>query len=145
MKNGPLRALQAVLWFVCASHLAHGVALMFSQTLQKQVALLYAAQVDWTPQFIYILRALGAFMFALGVMGVGAALDPLRYRLVVYGFAVLLLIRVLQRIILQGDIRVAFAVPPTHLIAGSGFFLAFGIALVVLMEFARRSSVAPES
>ncbi len=145
MKTGPLRALKALLWIVCASHLAHGLALIFSHTLQKQVALLYGAEVDWTPQFIYILRALGAFMFALGVMGVGAALDPLRYRLVVYGFAALLLIRVLQRVILQGDIREAFAITPTHLFAGSGFFLAFSVALAVLMVSARRSSVAPES
>ena len=36
----------------------------------------YGAQVTWTPEFLYIVKPIGAFMIAIGVMAAAAARDP---------------------------------------------------------------------
>lgn len=138
MDGRALNGLKALLWFVCASHIAMGAAIMCSHSLQQKAAVLYGATVDWTPQFIYILRPLGAFMFGLGVVGIAAARDPLRYRMVVYGFAIVLAIRMLQRIIFLADIEQAFNISGARNLGVGAFFLAIAVALVALMQMAGR-------
>jgi hypothetical protein len=136
--RGSLRVLQVVLWFVGLSHLVLGACIMLSPALQQKAAALYGAQVDWTPQFIYILRPLGAFMLVLGIAGVVAALDPLRYRAIVYCLAALLLLRVLQRVLFRDEIADMFAIEPARNLVNAGFFLALALALIVLAAIAGR-------
>ncbi len=141
MYSRTLIALKVVLWFVCLSHIVLGAAIMLSPDLQQKVAALYGAKVDWTPQFVYILRALGAFMLVLGMVGLAAARNPLRYPFLVYGFAGLLLIRVVQRLMFQDDIEQAFAIDSSRTMITAMTFLALAIVLVVLLHSARRNAV----
>jgi heme A synthase len=100
---------------------------------------LYNAQVDWSqPQFVYILKPLGAFMFILGVMAAIAARNPLRNKLMVYGFVLLWLIRSLQRLIFWGEIQDAFAISSGSMISGTIFVFLSGALLLVLLYFADR-------
>ena len=138
MNKGALGALKVVLWVVCLSHILLGGAIMLSPSLQERAAALYGAQVEWTPQFVYILRPLGAFMLVLGVVGIAAAPNPIRYRVLGYGFVVLLLIRVIQRIVFQSDIREAFALSTSRNLLNAGFFLALAVLLLVLLVLASR-------
>ena len=140
MRNNALMALSALMWFVCVSHILFGLAIMISPGLQKSVASLYSAQVDWQPQFVYILRPLGAFMLVLGVIGIAAALHPLRHRFIVYGFAGLLVIRVVQRIIFYRDIQSLFGLSQARLMSGGVFFLLLAVALLLLLYRAGRSA-----
>ena len=133
MNKGWLRTLQVFVWIVCLSHIAIGILVMLSPPLQQKVADLYGAQVEWTPQFTYILRPLGAFMLILGVVGIAAALNPLRYRFIVYGFVGLLLIRVFQRIIFHDDIQQTFQIPEARNICAAGLFLLLAVILLFLM------------
>jgi hypothetical protein len=83
---------------VCAYHLIVGIGLNVSAPGFLQVmAAYYGAQVDWTPQFLYILKPLGAYMLVMGGLAAVAALNPLANRHVVYGFAALFILRALQR------------------------------------------------
>ena len=72
-------------------------------------------------------------MLVLGLVGIAAALDPLRYRVLVYGFVILLVIRVLQRVIFRGDIEQYFSLSAGRNLANAGFFLAIAIVLFVLL------------
>ena len=130
-KSGSL-ALKLLLWFVSLSHIALGGAIMLSPSFQTKAAEFYAAQVDWTPQFVYILRPLGAFMLALGLAAAAAALDPPRYRLVIYCVALLLLVRVGQRIVYRDEIVDVFAIDATRNLINAGFFLLLALGLLVL-------------
>lgn len=139
MNNKAKLALQVLLWFVCLSHIVLGVAIMTSPECQQKVATLYGAKVDWTPQFVYILRPLGAFMTVLGLVGLAAAVNPLRNRVMVYGFALLLTIRVVQRFVFKDDIERAFGIEPTRNLIAAGGFLTLAVLLVLLLQIAQKT------
>jgi len=80
------RLLKAYLWFIAIFHLSVGLAVNLSDHFTKMIAAGYGATVDWTPQFTYILRPLGAFMIVLGFLAAVAARDPERYNAVIFGF-----------------------------------------------------------
>ena len=88
-----LRLLQVYLWLICAFHVTIGVGVNCSRSFIETVAGYYGASVELTPQFLTILRPLGAFMFILGGLAAVAALEPIRYRAVGYGFAALFVLR----------------------------------------------------
>ena len=95
--------------------------------------------MDWSqPQFVYILKPLGAFMFALGVMAAIAARNPLHNKLMIYGFVLLWLIRSLQRLIFWQEIQSAFVIPNGSMISGTVFVFLSGVLLVVLLYLAER-------
>ncbi len=136
MNKGVLRVLQGVLWFVCVTHIALGASIMLSGAFQQKAASFYGAQVEWTPQFVYILRPLGAFMFMLGVVGIAAALNPVRYRVIGYGFVGVMLIRVIQRIVFRADIEQVFQISSARNLTNAAFFLAIAVVLAVLLLLA---------
>jgi hypothetical protein len=138
--NTALTLLKAALWITCAFHILVGLSLNLDLGLKEWVgAGLYNAQVDWSqPQFVYILKPLGAFMFILGVMAAIAARDPLRNKLLVYGFALLWLIRSSQRLIFWQEIQNAFTIPASSMLSGLIFVFLSGVLLVVLLYFADR-------
>ena len=141
MKNSTaLTLLKVALWITCAFHVIVGLSLNLDIGLKEWVGSgLYNAQVDWSqPQFVYILKPLGAFMFILGVMAAIAARNPLHNKLMVYGFALLWLIRSSQRLIFWGEIQNAFAISSGSMISGTIFVFLSGALLVVLLYFADR-------
>jgi hypothetical protein len=134
----PHRVLKALLWFVALSHLVIGVGGFFSTGFQSQMAMLYGARVEWTGELTYVVRMLGAFMAGLGVAGIFAARDPLRYRGVVVAFAAALLLRVAQRAVYAREIEEMFAVPPVRNVVNGVFFGVLALALLVLLAMASR-------
>jgi hypothetical protein len=139
MRGTPFRLLQALLWFASLSHILIGGSLMLSPESQRAVAALYGAEVEWTAQFTYILRPLGAFMFVFGLLLAAAALDPWKHRLIVYGLCGVLLLRALQRLVLRQDIQDAFHVSPGRDLGMGGFFVAEAIAILVLLHRAGKA------
>ncbi len=138
MQNLALRILQAVLGFICAFHIFMGAGLMFSPRFQAWAAASYGAQVDWTPQMIYMTRILGSFAFVLGILALAAALNPLREQAIIYGFVVLFLLRDAHRLLFQADIRAAFHLSDQTNWLTNAFFLAQTLLLLLLNWLARR-------
>lgn len=125
--------LRVFLVLICAFHVIVGVGLNVSPEFPKSMATYYgAAEVDWTPQFVYILRPLGAFMLVLGLLAAVAVGDPLKHRAICYGFAALFIIRGLQRLVFQADIQAAFGIGPGRNLANMIFFVGMGTVLLVL-------------
>jgi hypothetical protein len=147
--NGSLKLLGVFLWVVCLFHAGVGLALNLNLGLKEWVAgSLYGATVDWSdPQFVYILRPLGAFMIALGVLAAVAARDPLRYQAIAYGFVVLFFLRGLQRIVFMSDIETAFSISGSRSISQMVIMWALAAGLFVLTRSAgsgsRRASGTP--
>ena len=144
MQGTSFRALQAFLWMICAFHVIVGVGLNLSSAIPAGMASYYGAEVNWTPQFVYILKPLGAFMFVLGILAAVAARNPLGNKMVVYGLVTLFVIRALQRVVFGGEIYAAFAIAPGRNIGNAVFFVALAVALFTLYRFVARSEVAPE-
>jgi hypothetical protein len=129
-----LRFIKALLWLVCGSHLALGFAGVFSPTLAVDAAkVFYGAQVEPTPVNLHLLRIIGAYMITIGIMGWIAAREPQRHRPVIVAIAVLLLIRVVQRLTHAGDIQLTFGVSDLRIWLQSAYFAALAGALLFLM------------
>jgi hypothetical protein len=138
VKNSSLELLRLFMWLACVFHIGVGLALNLDIGLKEWVAAsLYGARVDWNdPQFVYILRPLGAFMIALGIMAAIAARNPLANRSIVHGFAVLWVLRGLQRIVFLDEVQRAFAIPAAKSVGTMVLMVTLALALVVLARSA---------
>jgi hypothetical protein len=145
MQSTSLRVLKAYMWFIALFHFAVGIAVNVSPSMTRAIAAAYGATVDWTPQFMYILHPLGAFMIALGVMAVAAAHDPLRYDWVVYGFVLLFAIRALHRLVFASVLASAFSIPASRNTINLVIFAAQAILLFALLRAARSAARAPST
>lgn len=142
MKSKLLVGLQLFLWFICAFHVIVGIGLNVSPAFPQLMAGYYGAQVSWTPELLYIVKPLGAFMLALGIVAGLAARDPLAHSSVVYGFVILFVVRGLQRLIFQSEIETAVAIASSRNLGNAIFFLLMGAALFVLFRAASKSAAS---
>lgn len=142
MDSTSLRVLKAYMWFIAAFHLVVGIAVNLSPDLTRMIASGYGATVDWTPQFVYILHPLGAFMIALGLMAIAAARDPLRYEWVVFGFITLFAIRALHRLVYGDVLATAFSISRSRNLVNMVIFAAQAVLLFALWRAARSRSHA---
>jgi len=138
MKPKPLIGLQIFLWGICGFHVIVGIGVNVFTDFPLIVAQLYGAQVNWTPELSYIVKPVGAFMLALGVLAGVAARNPLGYPEIIYGFVLLFVVRGLQRIIFQGEIETAFEIASGRNLGNAIFFLMMAVGLVLLLRFARQ-------
>jgi hypothetical protein len=143
MKNHSLQLLRALLWLICATHVAIGGALNLSADAAPFLARLYGAEVQWTPEFRYILKPLGAFMLAVGLVTAAAARDPLRNGAVVYTLVALFVMRSLQRMLFVDEIEQTFRIASTRNMANMAFFLVLAALLVGLYRSASKGAGLP--
>jgi len=138
MRSSNVAWLSRFLWIVCAFHVLVGLSLNVDLGLKEWVGgTLYNAQVDWSDgQFAYIMKPLGAFMIALGVMAAMAARDPLGNRPIILGFAVLFTMRGLQRLFFMNEIESVFAIPSSRSLLQMVVMLSLALALVLLLRAA---------
>ena len=132
MQSKTLGWLQAYLWFICAFQIVVGAGLNLFPDFPKLMAELYGAEAQWTAQFSYILKPLGAFMLALGIMAAIAARNPLANGAVIYGFTALFAIRGLQRIVYQNEIQDVFSIAVERNLVAAAIFLFMEGILVML-------------
>lgn len=127
-------ALRVVLALVCISHLVLGAIGYFASPgpVTKTLAAFYGASVTLTPQSLHLIRILGAFMIAIGVLAGFAFRHPRANRTVIYGVIVLLLLRVSQRLLFAREIHASFNVSYGQLWTQSIFFFALAVALFLL-------------
>ena len=140
MNSRIMGVLQGFLWFICAFHVIVGVGLNVSPAFPQAMAGYYGAQVNWTPELLYLVKPIGAFMLALGVMAGAAARNPLGHRSIVYGFVVLFVLRGLQRLIAQEEIATALSIDSGRNLGNAAFFLLMAAALVWLFRAASKSA-----
>lgn len=126
--------LRVVLVVVCLSHLVLGSVafLAIPEHVTSFAAAAYGATIALTPPLQHAVRIVGAFMLAIGIMAAFALRDPVRNRAIVDGIGILQLLRVSQRLFFATQIQEVFSVPAGRLWAQSLFFLAFGLALLLL-------------
>jgi hypothetical protein len=132
--------LQIFLWFICAFHVIVGLGLNLSSGFPQIMAGYYGATVAWTPELLYILKPVGAFMIAIGIMAAAAARDPVGHRSIVYGLVALFVIRGLQRIAFAEEIASAVAIDSTRNIINAVIFLLLGGVLFFLYNAASKGA-----
>ena len=128
-----LTGLRVVLIIACLSHLAIGIGIIVGGTAAVEfMGRVYGAgTIPVAPEFLYILKPLGAYMITIGVLAAAAIYDPWNHRVVVYGIALLLLLRVLQRVVYGGEAQELFELTTARLVGQSMLFLGMALALLV--------------
>jgi hypothetical protein len=137
-----LQALKLFLWFICAFHVTVGIGLNVSPAFPQAMANYYGATVDWTPDFLYILKPLGAFMFVMGVLAAVAARDPLKHVVIAYGFVLLFALRTLQRVIHHRELFDTFGITTAHNVGNMIFFGGMSLGLFLLVRAARQTGAS---
>lgn len=136
MKVNSLAVLRFFLWFACAFHLVVGVGLNLSPSFPQIMAGYYGAEVNFTPQFLYILKPLGAFMIMVGLVLVAAARDPLKHGVIVYALVALLALRGLQRFVFADTIVGDLAIESSRNMVNGIVFLLLAASFAVLFKLA---------
>ena len=129
-----LSALRIILAIICVAHLVLGMCALVApaDALAKVAAASYGASLDITPQMHHVIRILGAFMVAVGVMAGMAAYQPGKHRGIIVGIVLLLVIRVAQRLIFHDEIQTHFGLSNARIWSQAIFFLATAAALLLL-------------
>lgn len=135
MESKMMSVLKVLLFGICAFNIVIGAGLNLSPEFPQMVAGYYGAEVDWTPAFMYIIKPLGVFMIVIGVLAGVAAFDPLKYSAIIYGLALLFLMRGLQRLIFMDEIATAVNIDAARNVGNSLFFLILAVFLVVMNRF----------
>lgn len=92
------RVLKGLLWWLAIFHVGLGLLGIFA----KETAVFLAGRffnfnLELTPQMHWVLNPFAAYLLAFGVFMAIAALDPLKYRNIIYAGVGLLALRVIQR------------------------------------------------
>jgi hypothetical protein len=133
-----LRVLKVLLWLVCVTHLLLGMAGISSPALAERMANgFYGATVEFTPTVVHLVRILGAYMLAVGILGGVAAINPERHRPVIVAIAVLLAVRVLQRLLHAEEVHATFAISYGRIWFQAVYFAALAGALLWLVPKTR--------
>ena len=142
MKVNSLAVLRFFLWFACAFHLVVGIGLNLSPAFPQLMAGYYGAEVNFTPQFLYIVKPLGAFMIMVGIVVLAAARDPLNNGAIVYGLVALLAIRGLQRFAFHDTIVSDLAIESSRNVVNGVVFLLLAAIFLVLFKVAEKERSA---
>jgi hypothetical protein len=138
--------LQLLMWIVAGFHIVTGLGLNLSRGFVETMATFYGANVEeWSPQFLYILYPLGAFMLALGAMAVLPALWPGKYRPIVWIFAGLFAIRATHRLVLGEISEGVFGIDHQRTMVNMAFFYGLAACLIVADQLAHRGAAAETS
>ena len=133
MKGTCFVLLRLLLLAICLTHLAIGVGVHVSPEFPKAVAGWYGAtKVVWSPQFLCILRPIGAYMIVMSFLAAVAIADPRKHSAIVYSIGLLLIFRGTQRIVFHDEIIQAFGIEAVRNITNICFFVGLGILVFLL-------------
>jgi len=93
---------------------------------------LWHANVTVDPQFSYMAKFLGAYVFAFGVMLLLIAKDPVRYSALVYPALVVAVLRIAERLIFAGELKAAFGIGLDRTIGTIIVVAALNLGLLLL-------------
>jgi hypothetical protein len=106
-----LKPIKVLAGFIGIYHILLGLIGSVSGELGAQAArAIFDARVDLTPQFSYLVKYLGAYTIAFGVMMLLVAWNPVKYKLFIYVGILLIAIRITQRLIFASQLESAFGI-----------------------------------
>ena len=106
-----LKPIKVLAGFIGIYHIILGLIGSISGELGAQAArAIFDARVDITPQFSYLVKYLGAYTIAFGVMMLLVAWNPVKYRLFIYVGILLIAVRITQRLIFASQLESAFGI-----------------------------------
>src|SRR5215813_1753661 len=127
-----LSALKGLLWFIAVYQFLCGFLLLMSPGFAQLVVTWYGATVDWTNQFTFILKPLGAYMLMTGLIAASAARANVPHPTIITSLAVLFTVNALYRILKFQFVHQIFGIAVWHLMGQIVVLLGLAAALTLL-------------
>lgn len=104
------KLLTIVAWFIGLYHMLLGLLGLFGtqSLLAPIIKMVYGVSPVFDNQFLYVVKFLGAYFIAFAVCMIVLAMNPVRYRQLIWVGVVLFSIRVFSRIVFFSLLRSAF-------------------------------------
>lgn len=129
----PYLLLRLVLLLVCVPPLTYGIAAVISGALVVKItAILSQGAVTLTPELDYLLKPLGLYLLAFGVLMAYAIVDPAKNRPIITWGAIVLFLRAIQRLVLTRELHDLFDIPVGLNLAHVGYLALMGSILLLL-------------
>jgi len=128
-----MKGLRGMLIFIALFHAIAGIGLMFSVPFQKFAVASYGATLPWDARDIYYIRIIGSFAFVLGYLAAMASTDPLKHKIVVFGFIEFFVLRNINRHLYSQELYAGFGVSPLVNDVTTVFFGAQAVLLLALL------------
>jgi|SRR3989344_7643203 len=131
------QSLKILLWCVAIYHILIGLLGIFAKDTAVFIARsFFNFNLTLTPEMNWIINPLAAYILFFGVFMAVAAMDPVKYRNIIYAGVGLFALRVVQRIIFiivapEGLIN---QVDPVRNIIAIGIVAIIGIAMFVMAK-----------
>ena len=137
-----LSALKVLLWFIAAYQFACGFLLLMTPGFAQLVVGWYGASVNWTDQFTFILKPLGAYMLMTGLIAASGARANVPHPTITTALAILFAINALYRILRFQVIQQTFGIASWHLIGQIVVLLGLALGLTLLSRAAVQATGA---
>tara|TARA_B100001971_G_C18136812_1_gene508104 strand:- start:300 stop:764 length:465 start_codon:yes stop_codon:yes gene_type:complete len=99
MQKYYLLILKFILWDMAIYHVLLGLlGLIYEKELEGIASLIFNVSLTITPQTLWLIKPLAAYILVFGIIMAIAAYDPQRFRPVIYAGLVILFIRFIQYI-----------------------------------------------
>jgi hypothetical protein len=133
-----LRVLLALVFIV---NLGLGVMAFSSEPMTlKVINTIYGIHLEGLEEHTrYIIKMLGCFLISISLMSVMAIRDPIKNKVVVYGNAIWLALRGIQRVTYVERFHQDWGIPYSSLWSQVIFVFAFALALLLLMPRKREA------
>lgn len=141
MKSKLHIVLQVLLWGICAFNVIIGLGLNLSPDFPQLVASYYGAEVEWTPAFLYIIKPLGVFMIAIGLLAGVAARAPMQHAAIIYTVVLLFALRGIQRFVFSDEIAAAVNIDAGRNLVNGIFFVVLAALLAGIYRTCAKNSV----
>ena len=126
-----LSALKVLLWFIAAYQFACGFLLLMTPGFAQLVVGWYGASVNWTDQFTFILKPLGAYMLMTGLIAASGARANVPHPTITTALALLFAINALYRILRFQVMQQTFGIASWHLIGQIVVLLGLALGLTL--------------
>src|SRR3989338_4485753 len=130
------KLLKIVLGIVAVYHILLGIAgiLIPADLISKLASQFFYFTLTVTPEVGWVIRPFASYLLVFGVfMGV-AALDPSKYKLIIYGGISLFVVRIIQRLYFMARGFEEFGTDPVRSWLHIGVVTILAIALIVLVR-----------
>ena len=121
---------KVLLWTIAVYHVATGLLVIgFGDLSIRFARAFYGWTIEGSPAMGILAELLGCYAVAFGLMMAVAARDPVAYRHFLVVGAVLIALRVVQRLVFAGKIMETFQVDPGRHWLATGFIFCLGAAV----------------
>lgn len=125
--------LKLVLWAICIYHVVLGGGALLSPHVAEQIARsIFGITLHMSPEISYVVRVLGVYALAFGLLAGAAATNPTKHRDLLNLIVVLYALRIVVKLAFKDEAVMGLAYTPIRVFVEAALLAAFGLSVLLL-------------